>query len=212
MSENTFVETPADKRSLSLRKPVFGRGINDADYKTNTIINGIKKRCPYYLVWKGMLYRCYDKTYLSRFPTYYKCEVANEWLVFSAFKKWMSSQDWQGMELDKDIKIIGNKTYNPDACLFVSSKVNKLFLSASASRGEFPIGVNFNKKRNRFKSQCRHNGRQILLGHFKNPEDASIAYKEFKNKVIIEAANQPENAYIKQYLLSHAKHLLGKAL
>ncbi len=48
---NTFVEYPATKRSLSMRKLVSGVGINDAWYLTSDNTNGKAIRCPYYSVW-----------------------------------------------------------------------------------------------------------------------------------------------------------------
>ncbi|MBL4795895.1 MAG: hypothetical protein JKY50_00620 [Oleispira sp.] len=204
-----FIEIPASKRSISLRKPVYGMGINDADYMVQPKIDGKKTICPYYISWKNMLRRCYCHKLHQVHPSYIGCTVAKEWLTFSVFKNWMSEQEWNGKHLDKDIKIIGNKVYSPYACIFVSARINTLFNSRPAARGSLLIGVYFNKTIRKFQSQCSNNGAQKNLGYFNTQEEASDAYKSFKHKVILEASNDPENSYIKQYLLNHAELLIG---
>ena len=79
-----------------LRKPVYGVGINDADYVTNPKVEGKSKMCPYYLSWKNMLHRCYDKGHQSKFPRYIGCAVVEEWQYFMCFREWMLLQDWKG--------------------------------------------------------------------------------------------------------------------
>ena len=206
MSE--FIEIPANANSLSHRQPLYGVGINDAEYMVKPIINGKRSRCPYYQVWMSMLTRCYCEKYQQKRPTYTKCLVIKEWLVFSVFKKWMKAQNWQGMDLDKDIKIIGNDIYSPETCVFVSRQVNSLLNDCGSARGEWPIGVIFCKRSKKFLSSCCKNGKNKHIGYFSNPEEASAAYKKYKYKVILETANKPENTYIRQYLINHANMLL----
>ena len=60
-----------------------------------------------------------------------------------------------------------------------------LFRSVSQSRydnarGEYPIGVYFNKARGKFKAQCKVNGKQQHLGLFNTPQEAFTVYKPFK--------------------------------
>ena len=118
---------------MKTRKLVCGVGNNDSDYvvtKFETIVvNGKLKQkliwvCPYYRVWKGMLERCYSIKYQESQPTYIGCSVTDEWLTFSAFKNWMEKQNFEGMQLDKDLLIEGNKVYSPETCVFVSGMVN----------------------------------------------------------------------------------------
>jgi hypothetical protein len=116
-----FIEKSATKKSLSGRRPVYGVGINDADYITIYKSNGSTLTCPFYRRWKNMLSRCYDKKYLERNKTYKDCSVCKEWLTFSNFKAWMIKQDWRGNHLDKDITSQGNKVYSPNLCLFVTN-------------------------------------------------------------------------------------------
>ena len=121
---NQFPEVPANKLSLAMRKSVCGVGINDADYMVSQIVNGKQVACPIYRSWANMLERCYFRKFQDKNPTYADCKVCDGWLTFSNFRAWMLTQDWQGKELDKDIKIKGNKVYSPSSCSFVTTKEN----------------------------------------------------------------------------------------
>lgn len=208
MSE--FIEIPANKKSLALRKPVFGIGVNDAPYMVYaTDQNGNKTICPYYKAWKDMLRRCYCPKYHSTYPTYIDCTVHYNWLSFVNFKAWMINKNWKGMHLDKDIKVIGNKIYSELACLFITSQVNTLLNYNVCRKGEYPTGVYFHKVAGKFRAECSKYGSKVKLGLFETPEEASAVYRDFKKKVIIEAANLEENLSIRPYLLKHAE-LLNK--
>lgn len=202
-----FIEIPANKKSLAMRKLIYGIGINDANYIVQPKINGKQLICPFYRSWHNMIKRCYDPKYHQARPTYIGCSVVEEWIFFSKFKKWMTHQDWHGKELDKDIKHIGNRLYGPDNCLFVSRAINLLLTASESIRGDFPIGVSFSKRNNKFIAYCNYNGKQIYLGYYTNPESAHAEYLKYKHMVILEAANEPENSYIQKYLVNHAKLL-----
>ena len=120
-----FIEEPASKQSLSRRKLIFGIGVNDAEYITSPRFGDIRGVCPYYSRWRSMLARCYSKKRQETSVAYKGCTVCKEWFVFSNFRCWMMAQDWEGRELDKDIKFDGNKVYSPETCLFVSQKENR---------------------------------------------------------------------------------------
>lgn len=129
------------------RKPIYGVGINDADYVTQKNVNGKNVICHFYQTWKGMLERCYSAKCQEKQPTYKGCSVCEEWLTFSNFKEWMDSQYWYIMELDKDVLVKGNKAYSPETCIFVSSQLNLFTTDREKERGDYPIGVNFHKKK-----------------------------------------------------------------
>lgn len=77
-----------------------------------------------YTAWKGMLTRCYCKKTQKRQPTYIGCTVCDEWHNFQNFAKWFDVNYISGTQLDKDIKVKGNKVYSPDTCSFVSREEN----------------------------------------------------------------------------------------
>ena len=170
---------------------VYGVGINDADYvvQRNEVIEVDGKRkmkvvwvCPYYQVWTSMLCRCYSYKYQKRFPTYKWCSVSEEWLRFSNFKRWMESQYFEGMQLDKDLLFAGNKVYSAETCVFVTQKVNSFATDNGAKRGEWLIGVNWHKGVGKYQSQCRNpfTKKNEYLGLFTSELEAHQTWLERK--------------------------------
>ena len=177
--------------NLDAPRLVYGVGINDADYvvvKWETIeVKGVRKRkrvweCPYYRAWANMLERCYSTKFQERNPTYKGCSVSEEWLTFSNFRRWMESQDWEGMQLDKDILFAGNNVYSAKTCVFITSIVNTFTVDCRASRGEWSIGVYWNKQAGKFLSQCSNplTNKREHLGIFTCEDEAHQAWLKRK--------------------------------
>lgn len=78
------------------------------------------------------------------------------------------TQDWQNKQLDKDLLIEGNKVYSPETCVFVSGMVNTFTTDCSAARGEWLIGVYWDKKSDKFQSRCSNpfTKKREYLGYF----------------------------------------------
>lgn len=114
-------------------KPLYGIGINDADYVT--------KNCPFYQKWHSMFVRCYSSKHLEKQPTYVGNYVHTDFIKFSDFKAWMVKQKWEGLHLDKDLLSTDGKVYGPDTCVFVPRYLNNLFTLRGNDRGEYPLGV-----------------------------------------------------------------------
>lgn len=188
-----FKEIPVNKPS-KIRRPVFGVGINDAPYKTHIKIGEKRYECPFYSKWQGMLKRAYYQPYKDKNPTYKDCTVCDEWLLFSNFRVWMTNQDWEGKELDKDILVQDNKMYSPETCSFVSKKINALIVSCVSLRGMYKSGVCVRKDavKNKFKATCSVDGAQVHLGYYSSEKEAHGAYCKYKYKVIAEAAESQE--------------------
>lgn len=189
-----FKEIPV-KLPVKVRRPVFGVGINDAPYKTHIKIDGKRTSCPFYSKWQGMLKRAYYQPYKDKNPTYKDCTVCGEWLLFSNFKSWMKSKDWQGKHLDKDLLTQGNKRYSPESCLFLDPEINNLVASCSKAKVIHKSGVVSRKdnKTNGFAASCSNYGRQKHLGYYDNEDDAHEAYLKYKYKIISNVSMlQPE--------------------
>lgn len=80
-----------------------------------------------YICWKGMIARCYSNLYQSNNKTYIGCFVHEDWHNFSNFKSWYDDnypKDGCKYQIDKDIKIDGNKLYSPGTCMFVTAQKN----------------------------------------------------------------------------------------
>lgn len=134
---------------------VFGVGINDAQYKVyeTTRINGRQVNlwsCPFYQAWAHMLRRCYSARVHAKWPTYVGCSVVTSWHSFLSFRSWMATQNWQGLELDKDTLIAGNKIYSPETCIFITQALNCFLTDRGLARGNDPLGVQFNRKSRKF--------------------------------------------------------------
>jgi hypothetical protein len=178
----------------------LGVGVNDAAYKVSKTanVNGKRKiiwRCVYYTKWADMMRRCYNPKMLAERPSYLGCTVCDDWLYFSKFKAWMQAQDWEGKQLDKDLLVPGNKVYSPETCIFVSSEVNMFLVDRGASRGEWPIGVYFEKGNNKFKAQCSSidSDKNRNLGRFDTPEEAHQAWLNCKlDQAYVLAARQTD--------------------
>lgn len=210
------------------RRLVHGVGINDADYITTVMsytkdsqgkeIIETKWKCPFYLVWRDMLGRCFSDKIQAKHPSYIGCRVCEDWKYFSKFKAWMEKQDWQGRQIDKDILVRANKVYSPEVCVFVSSRINSFILESNIARGKYPLGVNFVSSRQKFRAGINWNNRRINLGTFICEKEAHLVYckkkLEFAYKIIEE--ERPEqrvaDAIIKRYTeqLNEAEKLLSK--
>ena len=198
---NEFIELPVNKNSLAKRKPIFGVGINDADYQIHPNINGKQYNCPYYQIWVGILSRCYSTKKQSKAITYLGCTVDPRWYLFSNFKSWMMSQDWRDKHLDKDLLIRGNKIYSPEACIFVTQEINNIISNNAINRGDWLIGVNFDKASKKFRASCSAQNKKKHLGCFDTELEAHNAYKAFKKQVLIDAAYKQQDLRLQQALL-----------
>jgi hypothetical protein len=191
---------------------VFGIGVNDCPdpvYRTE-MVNGKQKIvwvCPYYVVWKHMLERCYSEPYLKSKPTYQGCSVCPEWIYFMTFKAWMMTQDFDGKQLDKDILVEGNKVYNPEICRFVDAIVNSFLTDCSATRGEWPIGVHWKKDRSKFQAYCSNPFTKKLehLGYFDCPEAAHEAWLKRKHELALALADLQTDPLIAEALRNRFK-------
>lgn len=162
---------------------ILGIGVNDSDYTVVKYenIEGKRKQvwiCPYYLRWTNMIKRCYRQ---GR-ATYEECEICEDWFLFSNFKTWMQSKDWEDKHLDKDLLLPGNKLYSPETCVFISGELNSFLLDHKSRRGDLPLGVSKIKGRNKFSSFCRNpfTKKNENLGYFETPEQAHLTWKKRK--------------------------------
>lgn len=116
-----------------LHRSRFGVGfIGQGVYKSKE--RGVDTRA--YAKWAKMLDRCYNPYTLNLKPSYRDCHVCAEWHNFQTFAEWFYSQpncDVDGITLDKDIKVQGNKIYSPNTCMLVSPSVNSSHTSNIAS-------------------------------------------------------------------------------
>ena len=170
-----------------MSKLVFGVGFND---KTRPCwVDG--KNVKEYKLWQSMLERCFSEKLQTRYPTYKGCNVSDNFLNYAFFYGWCQEQtgfgkvDEKGRSwcLDKDLLFVGNKTYSETTCVFVPHEINLFFTDSGNARGDYPVGVHFDKASGKFKARCNVNGNQQHLGLFNTPQEAFAVYKPFKENL-----------------------------
>ncbi len=161
----------------SFRKPLYGVGINDADYITQpTVMVGGKPtrstKCYYYTSWQQMIRRGYDLSWKKKRTSYAEVKVMEEWHYFMKFRAWALEQgDIKGLHLDKDILNPGNKIYNADDCAFVPVWINNLLAThkSSTKTSGLPIGVIYVPRDNSYYTGVNIEGKSKYAGSTKDP-------------------------------------------
>jgi hypothetical protein len=78
-------------------------------------------------IWRAMLRRCYYRGGAHRQASYDGCAVDPVWHNYQTFAAWFVEhypQDGRRYQLDKDMRVPGNKTYGPQYCQFVTQQEN----------------------------------------------------------------------------------------
>ena len=133
--------------------------------------------CPIYSAWKSMKARS-DIAFQIKYPTYTGVSVCSDWRVFSKFHCWAVDNLQEGLEVDKDILIQGNKIYSPETCAAVPKRVNYLLNSFKSIRSDLPMGVSLtSNKRNKFRAAISCNGVRVNLGVYAEKECAHKAWQ-----------------------------------
>lgn len=169
---------------------VYGVGfIGEGDYISGTT----GKQTKSYKTWIHMLERCYDTEHSYKFPTYENCIVCDEWLNYQNFARWFDINyyeiEGEVMCLDKDILFKGNKIYSPKTCIFVPRGINNLFTKNDKCRTNLPLGVY--EYKGKYRVLCSNGKNKLIeLGIYDTLENAFNKYKEFKEKVIKQIADE----------------------
>lgn len=169
---------------------VYGVGIGAREHPAS--IDG--KHTREYCLWKAMLRRCYSERERKRLPSYSECTASDAFKSFDLFYEWCQVQVGlknKDFALDKDILVKGNKHYSEDTCVFVPKAVNQLLVTKSSCRGNYLIGVSFDKARDKFVAKCGLGGAKgYNLGRFNTEIEAFQAYKKAKESYIKQVAEQ----------------------
>lgn len=160
---------------------------------------GKLKNSPEYEVWIGMLKRCYNKEWKEKrkIVSYDDVTVCKEWHNFQNFADWYKSmKPPAGFALDKDLKIIGNREYNPEACSFVPVCINSLFTGTKDDR-DLPRGIHFCNNKKKYVVQLHKgeltangNNKQSYLGAYSDKEQATAVYCKAKIEVVSQVADE----------------------
>ena len=180
-----------------MKNLVYGIGINDGSRPAKVASKNVKE----YMLWTSMLSRCFSDRCKSEHPTYKVCKVSNNFLNYTFFYDWCQEQvgfgniDEKGCswQLDKDLLIVGNKTYSENSCVFAPQEINSFFIARSNDRGNYPIGVCFHKQVGKYSAVCSVNGKRQHLGYLNTPQEAFAVYKTFKEALCKELALKWQN-------------------
>ena len=149
-----------------------------------------------YHKWQNMLQRCFDNKYKEKEPTYKNVTCCDRWLCFANFledfeilKQEYNWSENETLNLDKDILHKNNKIYSLENCVLVPQWINSLFTKNDTKRGEYPIGVCYNKQCKKYEAYCNINGKFIGLGYHNTVEEAFNAYKIAKENEVKRVAN-----------------------
>ena len=181
---------------------VYGYGYLGTDKEGNTpnvneFKDGKNVHTWEYQKWQKMLQRCFDNRFKEKYPTYKDATCNDRWLCFANFLEDLEilkqEHNWSNDEklnLDKDILNKNNKLYSLENCVLVPNWINLLFTKNDASRGEYPIGVCYNKQSKKYQASCKVNGKLKGLGLYSTPEQAFNAYKIAKENEIKRIADE----------------------
>ena len=136
-----------------------------------------------------MLDRCFSEKWKAFNLAYRDVTCCQEWLLFSNFRNWMITQDWEGKELDKDLRVFDNKTYSPETCCFVKQELNSFLVKRGKSLSNFPLGVHektappVGQRKKPFASEvCTGKSKKQSLGCYATPMEAHHAWQLGKIK------------------------------
>lgn len=178
------------------RSSVYGVGVNDWHEQCHYIENGKKLHIKEYMLWRAMLTRCYSEYTKSLRPTYIGVTCEQSWLSMTKFINDVSKLHGyekvftDGWVLDKDILVKGNKVYSLETCCFVPPEINGTLTLRKLHRGELPLGVTYNKNRDKYIARCGYDGKRKALGYYKTPEEAFESYKLCKKMELERLANK----------------------
>lgn len=153
-----------------------------------------------YRFWARMLDRLYNTKTLTKKQNknYLYAVASDEFKCAQNFVEWAINQpywDQPDAELDKDL--LGNGLlYSEDTCCFLPRKIN-IFLADFYSKkvSDLPKGVNLiaprteNSKQG-YVARCHSGSERLYLGYFDTPEEAFLVYKETKEKVAKQLAEE----------------------
>jgi len=91
----------------------------------------------FYPCWTRMLRRCIKPISRTDVLAYGSVSICEDWMCFANFNEWANTQCYSdGWELDKDLfSGGGSKSYSPDNCCFLPSRINKALCYALTAEG-----------------------------------------------------------------------------
>lgn len=131
------------------------------------------------LLWQNILSRCKNtERSTNLFKNY---QTFTDWCQgqYGYMQKEDNGSFWP---LDKDIINAGNKIYSEDTCCFIPTKLNTILGTGGNTRKEnaLPLGVSYDKSREKFISSIRIDGKGKFLGRYDDPRFAHTMWQKAK--------------------------------
>lgn len=169
-----------------LKRSVYGIGYNGiGPYNTSHHMKAYNR-------WTGILLRVYASQNLTVRENYKDCSVISEWHNFQNFAEWFYNQPFHSelnYEVDKDLKILGNKVYGPNTCLLIPKKLNCL-IGVSSRYNRIANGVSKRYESSRYLVRLQVSGIRKIIGLFTTLEEASLAYTEAHRIAVLQMGQQ----------------------
>ena len=187
------IKNPYDKTIYGVA--YTGVGVHKLSSATN-------KNTVEYKTWHNMLGRCFIPKRMR--GSYEGCTVCDEWLNFQNYAQWYKDNYYEvgneRMEIDKDILQKGNKIYSPEICVFVPQRINLLLINRRNYRGKTLLGTTRNKSGTFSANTVGSDEKSYRLGNFPTEIEAFNTYKEFRENVFKEVAENykdkiPDSVY-----------------
>ncbi len=171
---------------------VHGVGIyTEGKYRAR---GSVKRMTREYTIWSNLLQRCYSKEYHKKYPSYAGCTVHKEWHNFQDFCEWYVNQpnyhekqpNGRSWPIDKDLTILNNTEYSPDACYIIPCEINNVTRNNKLINKDLPCGVHYNSRRSTHQAILKSK----VLAESSDTDYLFEVYREHKIKEIIEVTNK----------------------
>lgn len=157
-----------------------------------------------YVIWQGMIRRCYDEKFKKKHPTYENCTVDKRWLCYENFQKWYDYNYYEvknkqdKMCLDKDIFYKNNTIYSQNTCCFVPNSINVLF--------KHNTNHNIIHRKDGYSIYCGRTTGKHYIGHTMDKDEAIKLSNQARTEYLHEIVSQYENQlpyYLYKYLIEY---------
>lgn len=172
-----------------MTKLIYGVGVNDL--KKNR--SSFKYYDQVYVIWHGVLQRCYDPKWAERHPHYKNTSCDQSWFLFSNFYNDIVSMpnfllvDELKLQLDKDLINPKENKYSVNNCSFVPRSINNLFVSNTKDSEK--EGLTWRERNRKFQARISIFGKVKNLGLFSDALSAKKVYDLEKTKYVHQLAD-----------------------
>jgi hypothetical protein len=150
----------------------------------------VKDHRELYHRWSNMFRKIYTSNTASTINAYGDCEVDKRWYNFQNYARWFYNQfrhPDESYDVDKDLKILGNRIYGPDTCLLIPSVLNTA-ISFDSKLKNPRSGVVM--RNGRYCATIRRDSVLYFLGEYDNPDEAMESYHKAHCDLIFKMAER----------------------